>query len=245
MCTITFLPTDGGCLLAMNRDERITRAREVPPSVIEENGYTYIAPREPSGGTWIATNAHGSSFALINWYAVTPPPIEDPISRGTIIPAIAGLNDTNQVARKLRLLRLHYIRPFRLIAVLLSQTAVTEWTWNGTQLQMYPSSWDAKSWYSSGYDEPSAQEQRERTRRSSLKDVKNGSLAWIRRLHSSHDPIPGPYSICMHREDARTMSYTEVAVSAQAITMRYASGLPCQSRLDELSDVQMPRFQKR
>jgi hypothetical protein len=49
----------------------------------------------------------------------------------------------------------------------------------------------------------------------------------------------------MHREDARTMSYTEVAVSAQAITMRYASGLPCQSRLDELSDVQMPRFQKR
>ncbi len=42
----------------------------------------------------------------------------------------------------------------------------------------------------------------------------------------SHLPERGPFSICMHRSDAATVSYMEVAVSGQRATMRYKPG-PC------------------
>ena len=35
-----------------------------------------------------------------------------------------------------------------------------------------------------------------------------GRLNWLRRLHRSHLPERGPFSICMHRSDAATVSYT-------------------------------------
>ena len=53
------------------------------------------------------------------------------------------------------------------------------------------------------------------------------SLSSLRRLHRSHLPKRGPFSICMHRPDAMTISYTEVAVSKQRATMRYKSAPPC------------------
>jgi hypothetical protein len=55
------------------------------------------------------------------------------------------------------------------------------------------------------------------------------SLNWLRQLHRSHSPKRGPFSICMHRRDASTVSYTEVAVSKKRATMRYKSG-PCCSK---------------
>lgn len=51
-----------------------------------------------------------------------------------------------------------------------------------------------------------------------------GRLAWHGRLHHSHRPERGPYSTCMHRENASTVSYTEVTVSWQAASMRYVPG---------------------
>jgi len=54
-----------------------------------------------------------------------------------------------------------------------------------------------------------------------------GRLNWLRRLHRSHLPERGPFSICMHRSDAATVSYTEVAVSGQRATMRYKLGPYC------------------
>jgi len=56
------------------------------------------------------------------------------------------------------------------------------------------------------------------------------TVSWLRRFHSSHAshaPEIGPYSICMHRNDAATVSYTEVVVSRRITRMRYQSGSPC------------------
>ena len=57
-----------------------------------------------------------------------------------------------------------------------------------------------------------------------------GRLDWLRRLHRSHSPQRGPFSICMHRRDAATVSYTEVAVSKRRATMRYKSGPCCSNK---------------
>ena len=60
-----------------------------------------------------------------------------------------------------------------------------------------------------------------------------GTLPWVKRLHSSHDPEPGAYSVCMHRDDAVTVSMTLVEVSGDTATMRYHDGSPCQSHSSE------------
>ena len=51
--------------------------------------------------------------------------------------------------------------------------------------------------------------------------------SWIGKLHQSHDPVPGPFSVCVHRKDAATVSYTEVRCHGRSISMSYRNGSPC------------------
>src|SRR6266702_5567457 len=67
MCTLTFIPTEDGYLVAMNRDELRSRPPALLPDVFEKHGVEMTYPRERSGGTWIACNGHGNLLALLNW----------------------------------------------------------------------------------------------------------------------------------------------------------------------------------
>ena len=67
MCSVSFLPREDGFVLAMNRDERLSRASALPPEVFERDGLAMLYPREMSGGTWIGVNSAGAAFSLINW----------------------------------------------------------------------------------------------------------------------------------------------------------------------------------
>ena len=51
-----------------------------------------------------------------------------------------------------------------------------------------------------------------RVRMKQLAKVGDLSAAKLRAFHSSHEDGPGPYLTCMHRPDARTVSFTEVCV---------------------------------
>ena len=62
-----------------------------------------------------------------------------------------------------------------------------------------------------------------------LRQYSVGRLDWLRRLHRSHAPQAGPFSACMHRTDAATVSY-RVAVSSRRATMRYRAGTPPDAR---------------
>jgi hypothetical protein len=88
--------------------------------------------------------------------------------------------------------------------------------------------WRAQQWISSGYDEPGAQRVRGRTFQRLRRIKSAGSLDWLRALHSSHLPERGPYSTCMHRSDAATVSYSEVEVQKKTSALRYHDGPPCQ-----------------
>ena len=44
--------------------------------------------------------------------------------------------------------------------------------------------------------------------------------------HASHDPAAGPYSVCMHRPDAQTVSFSCIAVDATEVCFRYAPHAP-------------------
>lgn len=228
MCTVTFIARKHGYALGMNRDEQLTRVPGLPPSKKIINRCGILSPSEPGGGTWIALNDCGVTFALINWYAITARVKGKAVSRGRVINAAGAARTPAQAEAALAQLPLPQINPFRLIGVFPATHEIVEWRWNAKDLVHQPRLWKVQQWISSGFDEPSAQRVRSRVFRAALKQKTAGSLGWLRRLHRSHLPQPGPFSTCMHRADAATVSYTEVAAATRQARMSYHAGPPCE-----------------
>lgn len=230
MCTVTLIARQHGYVLGMNRDEAVTRPLGLPPKRQVQNGCAVLCPSEPSGGTWIATNETGVTMALINWYSIETRVTERMVSRGRVVNAVSDVHSTEAAHALLLKLPLERINPFRLIGVFPFTQEVMEWRWNLTHLELRKHEWKAHQWASSGFDEPQAQRSRGGTFRAACSRHEAGTSRWLRTLHRSHNPECGPFSTCMHREDAMTVSYTEVSVSASEIKMRYHDGCPCTQR---------------
>ena len=97
-----------------------------------------------------------------------------------------------------------------------------------------------QQWVSSGFDEPRAQEVRGGAFQRAQRQRSARSLVWLRRLHRSHLPQEGPFSICMHREDAVTVSYTEVSVFGNRARLEHLRGAPCNSSEVSRHYLQVP-----
>jgi hypothetical protein len=228
MCTLTFVPTKDGYVAGMNRDEKLTRARAIPPKCFDFSGATALFPRENSGGTWIGCNSHGNLLALLNWNDVTPPFGGAAVrSRGVLIPELIGGADLADTRARFARLDLDRVSPFRLIGAFLRESVIVEWSWDGLQRREFEFAWRKRHWFSSSVSDALAQRERGRT---CEKAEKHGFLepaSWVRNLHESHDPVPGPFSICVHRKDAATVSYTKVRCNGEGISMSYRNGSPC------------------
>jgi hypothetical protein len=229
MCTVTFIARQRGYCLGMNRDEKLTRPTGLPPKKKKVGGRAIISPSEPGGGTWIAVNDHGATLAIINWYSITARVGGKAVSRGEVINSMGAARSADVAHAALAGLPLTRINPFRLIGAYPATGELIEWRWNLSQLVRKHHRWKTQQWISSGFDEPTAQRVRGKTFQKAARQHSTGSLDWLRRLHRSHSPQAGPFSTCMHRADAATVSYTEVAVSSRRATMRYHAGAPCQS----------------
>ncbi len=248
MCTVSFLPKSRGFYLAMNRDEKRNRVAALAPAVVESGSRRAVFPREPTGGTWISANDAGVCLALINWHRIERKPKNGVLSRGLVVRELAGKSTANEIAAALRKLPLRKLQPFRLIAIVPLQKRVIEYRWNLERLATCDREWQRQHWFSSGFDERTAERvrakicasfvvplrrddhgRRETSRRGTRTgvDATGYSLISLRELHRSHAPNRGPFSVCMHRLDAMTVSYTEVAVSKQRATMRYKRGASC------------------
>lgn len=227
MCTVTFIARRNGYVLGMNRDEKLTRTIGLPPTRKNVNGREVLCPSEPNGGTWIALNDSGASLALINWYSVTKRVGRGAFSRGEVVKAVRAANSAEAASAGLNELPLKRINPFRLIGIFPVSGEVVEWRWDLKRLVRRKARWRTQQWISSGFDEPAAQRVRGGEFRRALQHTSAPGLRWLRKLHSSHAPHIGPFSTCMHRADAATVSYTEVKVSSQTATMRYHAGAPC------------------
>jgi hypothetical protein len=228
MCTVTFIPRKTGYLVGMNRDEKLTRVAGLPPARRNKDGRAVVYPSEPSGGTWISLNDGGTTFALVNWYSVFAKAKREIVSRGQIIPAISAASDPVTVSRYFAVLPFAQIKPFRLIGIFWESRQIKEWQWDLQDLVETNHSWRAKQWISSGFNEPIAQKIRSHTFRIFRMRTSCGRVHWLRRLHSSHTPEKGPFSTCMHRDDATTVSYTEVCVFGNRASFQHIFGPPCE-----------------
>jgi Transport and Golgi organisation 2 len=228
MCTVSFYPNGKNYLVGMNRDELFTRGSATPANIYEYQSMPSIHPTDSEGGTWIAVNAAGITFALLNWNS--PPRTTKLRSRGEailqVLPSYSHLDSEHRISRNSVLGML----PFRLVGFFPMDQLVREWRWNGTaNLETLHFDWQPRHWFSSGLSDERAASERSRITEAAAKESNAGSVDWLRSLHGSHLPQRGAFSVCVHRDEAATLSYTEVAVASDQVTMRYRDGSPCLS----------------
>lgn len=223
MCTLTFIPRPNGYFVAMNRDEQHSRARSFPPRIFNHAIYPY----EPgTNGTWLAVNSRGITLALLNKNEDGPLPVKLR-SRGELIPALISASSLADVQRLLLEVGFKGMWPFRLIAISPDSREICEWS-RGTDLSKSHYDWQPRHWFSSGMSDIEAHRIRTTIVEEAWQQPDAGSLPWLRALHQSHQPQRGAYSICVHRDDASSVSYSEIDYESGTATFRYASGFPCQ-----------------
>ncbi len=213
----------------MNRDEKRTRVAALRPSVEKAGGRQVVYPREPSGGTWISLNDSGVSYALVNWYSKPSAAVSPVQSRGDVVRRLQSLTKPEGARIATSEFDLTHLNPFRVIGIFPELSVILEWQWDGKSSTEVRHAWSPRQWISSGWDEPGAQRSRADVFERRSQHVDADPIQWVRKLHGSHEDGPGPYSTCMHREDAATVSYCEIEVDGARGEMRYSAGPLCES----------------
>jgi hypothetical protein len=227
VCTLSWVPSSGGYALAFNRDELRSRAPARGPERREISGVSVLTPTDgEAGGTWIAANALGHTVTLLNRWDETPvDPAGEFVSRGLLVLALAPLAGPHEVDTTLDELPLPRYRPFTLVS-LAPDEVPRAFEWNGRALTRAAIEAPGLARTSSGRDQAGAERERGRIFRETA--IREGGLTaeLLERLHRGHDPEPGALSICMHREEAETVSGSFVQVDRDAVRFKYVDGPP-------------------
>jgi hypothetical protein len=189
----------------------------------------WLAPRDVEGGTWVGVNKFGNAFGLLNWHAA---PAEGPYplksrSRGLVIPHAASYRLLGQLELSWTPTLFAGMLPFRLVGVFPEERRLMEWRWNTREIEAQSYDWAPRHWFSSGLSDEQAAARRGEVCAEAWLAADAGSADWLRRLHRSHAGGPGPFSLCVHREDVGTLSYTEIEFRAGQARMVYIPGRPC------------------
>jgi hypothetical protein len=224
MCTVSWSPSADGYTLCFNRDERHTRRPALPPLAREARGVEFIAPLDGDfGGTWLAVNEFGLTLGLLNRYRVTGyvPPAE-PLSRGTLIPELIASRSACAALALLEGRNLERFQPFSLVALEPRQPARLA-AWDGAALTALTHRAPGLILTSSSVTEPEVA----LARRAAFAALALITPATLATLHASHLPERGRCSICMHRDDAETQSFSAVTVGPEEIAMAHVPDAPC------------------
>ena len=113
--------------------------------------------------------------------------------------------------RRFQHLDLRGMLPFVLVGIFPAEQIISHCQWEGNELRFLRIGWDVRHWFSSGVSDEMARKSRGSTCYEAWRRRDAGSAEWLRGLHASHSPVRGSFSICVHRPDAVTVSYTEAA----------------------------------
>jgi hypothetical protein len=219
VCTASWLIRPDGYDLLFNRDELRTRPIALPPRRGERNGMRYLAPVDPlGGGAWTAANEVGLGLFLLNRRPDREPRAPQ-LSRGLIPIELIDSSEVAEVGRRAAALDLARYRPFTLGAIAPGEPARV-FAWTGETLEAA----DAKPpLVSSSVGDESLFAERRATYPTGAPSVRK-LIAYQR----SHGSGPSAASVCMHREDAQTVSFSRIQVTAKRVRLGYAPGSPCE-----------------
>jgi hypothetical protein len=251
MCTLTVVignvtgnvTGNGEYLVAMNRDEKIARGPGLPPEIHEFDDTRAIYPSEGDGGTWLATNEYGITFALLNWNDIAPHrrAFAKTRSRGRVIPALIDSRSLSDLHEVFSVSNFRGMMPFRLVGIFPSDREIWEWRWDSAQLDFDVHQWESRHWFSSSLSDERAESLRGAACRAARQESDAGSVRWLRRLQASHAGGPGPFSLCVHRENVKTLSYTDVMVTSGSVRMCHFRGSPCMMNAADPTAVEIDR----
>ena len=235
MCTVTWLRETGGYTLLCNRDESLSRKPALVPAVKEHRGVRFIAPEDGDyGGAWIAVNEFSLSVCLLNRYQDSGADGTNHTSRGLLLLDMVECTSGAAVLRRVCAVDLLRFQPFSLLVLEPDRDAlVIDWT--GSTCLIRHAGESALPLSSSSYKTASVIE----ARRTCFERLTAGrsrlDAATLFRFHASHSPVRSAYSPCMHREDARTVSFSWIKATREAVEFRYHPDSPCTIDTTKLS----------
>lgn len=233
MCTMTWFLTDGGYELFFNRDERITRRRASGPTLQVHNqelgGLNYVSPTDAdAGGTWIASNELGITVCLLNHYQFQQiSTYKNWISRGEIVREFSSYSNLGQAQQRFKTMNLDDYRAFRMFLIEPSGRNLLL-IWDGHLARIEKDVTTPKS--SSSVDAKHVKSMRKKLF-DDLNLIDSTSSQDFINYHTSHLPSKSKESVCMHREDAQTVSLCHVVVNPKEVSYHYADGSPCEVEL--------------
>jgi hypothetical protein len=239
MCTVSWIFQSGGYRLYCNRDEKHTRQVALPPAVREKEGVRFVAPLDGDyGGTWIGVNQYGLSLCLLNRYqdeAGFSSGAAEYLSRGFLPAEFMDCPTRWQTRNRIERLDLRRYRPFTIV-VLEPEPPPLLIHWTGRGLLFESNGETAIPLVSSSYDPEGVRRSRRRHFEGLLKESGKVDGRLLERFHRSHFPTASAYSTCMHRDDARTVSFSKINVTGDDIEFTYHADSPCVgARTDEES----------
>ena len=229
MCTMTWFVKEDGYDLFFNRDERSSRRRAELPSSQLIDGVRYLSPTDAdAGGTWIAANQFGITVCLLNHYQFEQiETYKKWTSRGEMVRLLATTESLVDAEQLFNSLGLDDYRAFRMFIIdHRGDNRLCVWDGHSARIEV-----DVISPKSSS----SVDAKQVKTVRKNLFAQLN--LAKSKRVndyinyHASHLPTRSKESVCMHRDDASTISLSHVSVSSHGVSFRYADGAPCEANL--------------
>lgn len=249
MCTVTWSAAADGYDLFMNRDELHTRGHALPARRASTNGVNYLSPVDSDGGgSWIAVNEFGVTACLLNNY---PPdsggddasavhgahgaPERQFTSRGRLLLSLMDARSAGDVGEKLQGEDLGQFRPFYVFALAASPAVASSVASPSGRLFR----WDGRGELvvdvaprppisTSSFEAHAVVGNRTDLYRRQIGEALPAQSA-LEAYHRSHDPERGPYSVCVHRDDAGTKSLSHVTVRPDEITFEYTDGPPCEA----------------
>lgn len=243
MCTLSWRQDDSTLDVFFNRDEQKSRISARPAHFWPD--YQAIFPVDPQGGgTWLAVTAAGCVFALLNNYqaaaarmAVLAGDSSQPLlSRGLIItmllqelqtfssfdscvPEIGSDDKASAIRHFLKSLPLSAFQPFTLVC-LSPGVSAQGFDWDGQQLTTFQ---PVSPIVSSAVELADV-----RIHRIGAYPGPDATVSQLLQYHGSHQPEPNAFSVCMHRDDAHTVSFSHLEVKPLTIRFVYHAGAPCQ-----------------
>ncbi len=180
---------------------------------------------------------------LLNWNTVAPHVIDIRTrSRGRVIPALIDSRSLSDLHEVFDVSNFEGMMPFRLVGVFPSEKEIGEWRWDSKQLGFQAHEWKSRHWFSSSLSDDWAESFRGTTCRDAQYESDAGSVPWLRRLHASHGGVSGQFSLCVHREDVKTLSYSEVMVTPKYIQMGHFRGSPCTMvQIEQIHSIEIER----
>lgn len=208
MCSAAWRFAEGGYELGFNRDEKWSRASSLDPQWETQHPVPGACARDAAaGGTWLFTNAHGITLAVMNAYPGGRIPAPGETSRG-VIPFLAAAWETpDEIEAVLLETSWKSFSPCRLLMI--SPIGARHYGWDGADFSILsPPDGDFLTTSSFKPEEVGAK----RTAR--FREISDRPIAEILDDEIADDSAAAIYA---KRADGGTVSRTSVIVNEQDI----------------------------